>query len=409
MEELLNRFLSYIKIDTESDPQSKTTPSSQKQFDLAHKLVEELKDLGLKDAHVDENCYVMATLESNIDKEVPILGFIAHMDTTPDFSGANVNPQIIKNYDGKDIVLNKEQNIIMTVADFPALKEHKGKTLITTDGNSLLGADDKAGIAEIMRAMELFQQDPNLKHGTVKVAFTPDEEIGRGADLFDVKKFAADFAYTLDGGPLGELEYENFNAAGAEIIILGRNVHPGTAKNQMINSQHIAMEFNSLLPTVQRPEFTEKYEGFFHLISFKGEVEKTSLYYIVRDHDKTKFEQKKQLMLEVADFINKKYGRELIKVNLEDQYFNMREIVEKKMFIVDLAKKAMEELGIEPNIKAIRGGTDGSKLSFMGLPTPNIFDGGENFHGRFEFAVLESMQKAVDVIMKIIELNATQK
>lgn len=405
MEELLNRFLSYVKIDTESNPKSETTPSSHKQFKLANKLVEELKALGLKDASVDQNCYVMATLESNIDRKVPTIGFIAHMDTTPDFSGANVNPQIIKNYDGKDIVLNEKQNIIMSVADFPSLKEYKGQTLITTDGNTLLGADDKAGVAEIMRAIELFQQNPDLKHGTIKVAFTPDEEIGRGADLFDVKKFAADFAYTVDGGPLGELEYENFNAAGAQITITGRNVHPGTAKNQMINSQHIAMEYNSLLPTVQRPEFTEKYEGFFHLISFNGDVEKTTLYYIVRDHDKIKFEHKKQLMLQIADFINSKYQRDLIKVELNDQYFNMREIIEKKMFIVDLAKKAMEEVGIEPNIKAIRGGTDGSKLSFMGLPTPNIFDGGENFHGRFEFASLQTMQKTVDVIMKIIELN----
>lgn len=409
MENLLNRFLKYIKIDTESNPESETTPSSHKQFDLANILVEELKQLGLTDAYVDQKCYVMATLPSNISNKVPTIGFIAHMDSSPDFSGANVNPKIIENYDGKDIELNKEQKIFMTVEDFPDLSNYVGKTLITTDGNSLLGADDKAGIAEIMTALEVYKNNPELKHGTIKIAFTPDEEIGRGADFFDVKKFAADFAYTVDGGPLGELEYESFNAAAAQINVIGRNVHPGTAKNQMINSQLIAIEFNSLLPVFDKPEFTQELEGFYHLLSFNGDIEKTNLHYIVRDHDRQKFERRKKLLYEIADFLNKKYGRELVSIDLKDQYYNMREIIEKKMFIVDLAQKAMEELNIVPIIKAIRGGTDGSRLSFMGLPTPNIFGGGHNFHGRFEFIPLESMQKAVDVILKINELNSMQK
>ncbi len=405
MENLLNRFLSYVKIDTESNPASESTPSTQKQFNLAKKLVEELKSLGLSDADVDEKCYVMATLPANIDKKTSVIGFIAHMDTTPDFTGANVNPRIIENYEGNDIVLNEQSQIIMSVEDFPELKNYIGQTLITTDGTTLLGADDKAGVAEIMTMLEILHKNPDIKHGTIKVAFTPDEEIGRGADHFDVEKFAADFAYTLDGGPLGELEFENFNAAGATITITGRNVHPGTAKNQMINSQHLAMEFNSMLPVVERPEHTEKYEGFFHLLSFNGDVERTEMYYIVRDHNFEKFEQKKQLMLNIADFMNKKYGRQLVKVELKDQYFNMRKIIEQRMEIVDLAQKAMEEVGVEPNIKAIRGGTDGSKLSFMGLPTPNIFTGGHNFHGRFEYIPLQSMQKAVQVLLKIIELS----
>ena len=404
MENLLKRFLKYIKIDTESDPESQTTPSTQKQFKLANILVEELKSLGLTDASVDENCYVMATLPANTNKKTPTIGFIAHMDTSPDFSGANVNPQIIKNYNGNDIILNAEKNIILSTADFPELKNYVGKTLITTDGNSLLGADDKAGVAEIMTALEILQSSPQIKHGTIKVAFTPDEEIGRGADKFDVDKFGADFAYTLDGGPIGELEYENFNAAEAKITISGRSVHPGTAKNQMINSQHIAMEFNSLLPYTQRPEHTEKYEGFFHLISIIGEVEQTKLHYIIRDHDKKLFEEKKSLVYKIAEFINYRYGRKLANVEVNDQYYNMREKIEPVMHIIELAKKAMNEVGIVPNIKPIRGGTDGAKLSFMGLPTPNIFTGGHNFHGKFEFVPLESMQKAVEVVLKIVEL-----
>ncbi len=405
MENLLNRFLNYVKIDTESDPESNTVPSTQKQFDLAKILVEELKSFGLTDAYVDERCYIMATLPSNIIKKVPVIGFIAHMDTSPDFNGANVNPQIHKNYNGKDILLNAEQDITLSTTDFPQLKEYTGKTIITTDGTSLLGADDKAGVTEIMTALEFLHNNPEINHGTIKIGFTPDEEIGRGADYFNVEKFGADFAYTLDGGPVGELEYENFNAAEAKITISGRNVHPGTAKNQMINSQHIAMEFNSLLPITQRPEHTEKYEGFFHLISFKGEVEETKLHYIIRDHDKKLFESKKLLVYKIADFLNNKYSRNLVQVEVRDQYYNMREKIEPVMHVVELAEKAMKEVGVEPNIKAIRGGTDGARLSFMGLPTPNIFAGGHNFHGRFEFIPLESMQKAVDVVLKIIELS----
>lgn len=406
MNNLLQRFTKYIKIDTESDPNSETTPSTSKQFNLAKILVEELKNLGLQDANVDEKCYIMATLPSNIEQKVPTIGFIAHMDTSPDFSGKNVKPQIIKNYNGEDITLNENPKIILSTSDFPELKNYLGKTLITTDGTTLLGADDKAGIAEIMSALEFLKNNPEIKHGTIKVGFTPDEEIGRGADYFGVKKFNADFAYTIDGGPIGELEYENFNAAGAKITVLGRNVHPGTAKNQMINAQHIAMEFNSLLPSNQRPEHTEKYEGFFHLISFIGDVERTELQYIIRDHDKKLFEKKKKLMLQVADFLNNKYQREIIHTEIKDQYFNMKEKIEPVMHIVELVKKAMEQVDVNPNIKAIRGGTDGARLSFMGLPTPNIFGGGHNFHGRFEFIPLESMQKAVEVIVKIIELNA---
>ena len=410
MKNLLERFLKYVKIDTESDPNdckdTQVSPSTKKQFDLANLLVEELVEMGVKDAKVDEKCYVTASIPSNIEKNVPVIGFIAHLDTSPDFSGKNVNPQIFENYDGKDIVLNKEQKIILSTLDFPDLKDYVGKTLITTDGTTLLGADDKAGVAEIMEAVDYLMKNQKIKHGTIKIGFTPDEEIGRGADFFDVESFAADFAYTLDGGPLGELEYENFNAAGAEITVTGRNVHPGTAKNTMINSQHIAMEFNSLLPTFDRPEHTEKYEGFFHLLSINGEVEETKMYYIIRDHDREIFENRKQIILDSAEFLNTKYGRELVKVEMKDQYYNMREKIEPVMHIVDLAKKAMEELDIKPNVKAIRGGTDGAKLSFMGLPTPNIFAGGHNFHGRFEFVPLESMQKAVDVILKIIEISA---
>lgn len=408
MQNLLSRFLKYVKVDTESDPNSTSTPSTGKQFDLAKILVNELIELGLTDAHVDEKCYIMATLPSNIEHTVPTIGFIAHMDTSPDFSGKDVNPKIIENYNGADITLNSDQNIILSTTDFPALKDYIGKTLITTDGTTLLGADDKAGIAEIMTALEYFKNHQEIKHGTIKIGFTPDEEIGRGADYFDVEKFGADFAYTIDGGPIGELEFENFNAAGAKVIVTGRSVHPGTAKNQMINSQHIAMEFNALLPVTQRPEHTDKYEGFFHLMTFIGDVEKTELQYIIRDHDKKLFEQKKKIIRQAADFINNKYGRELVEVNLKDQYYNMREKIEPVMHIVDLARKALEEVDVKPNIKAIRGGTDGARLSFMGLPTPNIFGGGHNFHGKFEFIPLESMQKAVDVIVKIIELNAKQ-
>ncbi len=406
MDTLLERFLSYVKIDTQSDPDSQSTPSTEKQFRLANLLVNELKSMGLEDAYVDEHCYVYATLPANVNKQLPVIGFIAHLDTSPDFNGSGVNPQIHENYDGKDIVLNAKENIVLSPEDFPELKQYIGKTLITTDGTTLLGADDKAGIAAIMQAVEFLIKNPDIKHGTIKIAFTPDEEIGRGTVHFNLEQFNADFAYTVDGGALGELEFENFNAAEAKITFNGRNVHPGTAKNQMINSMHIAKEFDAMLPPQERPEHTEGYEGFYHLISFKGDVEQTKLHYIIRDHDKEKFEQRKKLMQSIANFLNEKYQRQVVDLQLKDQYYNMREKIEPVMHIIDLAKQAMIEAGVVPKIKPIRGGTDGAMLSFKGLPTPNLFTGGHNFHGRYEFIPLESMQKAVEVIVKIIELNA---
>jgi len=403
---LLDRFLRYIKIDTESDPESESCPSTEKQFNLAKLLVEEIKSMGLEDISLDDNAYIMATLPSNTDNKIPTIGFVAHMDTSPDFSGKNVNPQIRKNYQGGDIVLNAEKNIILKPTDFPELNKYIGQDIITTDGNSLLGADDKAGVASIMGAMQYLKNHPEIKHGKIRIGFTPDEEVGRGADKFDVAKFNAEYAYTIDGGEIGELEFENFNAALAKVKILGRNVHPGTAKNQMINSMHIAMEYNALLPVNQRPEFTEGYEGFIHLISMNGEVEESNLMYIVRDHDMQKFEAEKKVMQDASNYINQKYGEGTLELELTDQYFNMREKIEPVMHIVDLAEKAMIELGIKPKIQPIRGGTDGSKLSFMGLPTPNIFAGGHNFHGKFEFIPIPSLQKAMEVIVKIAELSA---
>ncbi len=406
MENLLNRFLRYAKIDTQSDENSQTTPSTEKQWKLAKILVEELKELGLSDAFVDDHCYVYATLKSNITDghKVPTIGFIAHIDTSPDFTAEGVNPQIVKNYDGGDIVLNKEKNIVLSPKDFPELKNYIGQTLITTDGTTLLGADDKAGVAEIITAIEYLVNHPEIKHGTIRVAFTPDEEIGRGTKHFDVKGFGANFAYTLDGGEIGELQFENFNAAEAKLTIHGRNVHPGTAKNQMINSQHVAMELVSMLPVSERPEYTEGYEGFFHLISFTGSVEETHLHFIIRDHDRKKFEHKKAIMQHTVDFLNEKYRRELIDLDMHDQYYNMREKIEPVMYIVELAKQAMIQADIVPIIRPVRGGTDGAMLSYMGLPTPNIFTGGHNFHGRFEFIPLESMQKAVETVVGIILL-----
>jgi tripeptide aminopeptidase len=401
MEKVIDKFIRYVKIDTQSSEESTTMPSTEKQLTLANMLMEELKAMGLEDASVDNNGYVMATLKSNTDKNVPVVGFIAHMDTAPDASDENVKPQFVENYQGQDISLGN--TAMLSPADFPELLYYKGQTLITTDGTTLLGADDKAGIAEIMTAVEYLLNHPDIKHGTVKVGFTPDEEIGRGADEFDVKKFGADFAYTLDGGRIGELEYENFNAAGLTVIVTGRNVHPGTAKNQMINSIIIAMEYNSLLPADQRPEHTEGYEGFFHLMDFRGSVDKTILKYIVRDHDKNKFEQKKRVAQEAADFLNKKYGKEVVSVELTDQYFNMKENIEPVKYIVDIAEKAMIEADVEPIIKPIRGGTDGSRLSFMGLPTPNIFAGGHNFHGIHEYIPAQSMEKAVEVIVNVVK------
>jgi len=404
MEKLVDRFLKYVKIDTKSDPNSDTYPSSEKQFNLAKELVKELQEFGLKDAAVDENGYVMATLPSNIDKDIPTIGFIAHMDTSPDMTAENVNPQIVKEYDGGDIILNKKKNIVLSPKDFPELKNYVGDDLITTDGTTLLGADDKAGVAEIMTAIEYLVSNPDVKHGSIKVGFTPDEEIGRGADKFDVKKFGADFAYTVDGGEIGELEYENFNAAYAKIRFNGRNVHPGSAKNKMINSTLIAMEFNSMLPPNEVPEHTEGYEGFYHLHDIRGNVEETTLEYIIRDHDREKFEERKRKIERIVDYLNNNIGKGTVELEMKDQYYNMKEKIKPVIHIVETAKKAMEEVGVKPLIKAIRGGTDGSRLSYMELPCPNLFTGGHNFHGKFEYIPIESMKKSVEVILKIIEL-----
>jgi tripeptide aminopeptidase len=403
-QKILERFFKYIKIDTQSNEESTTCPSTDKQFNLAKLLFEELNALGLSDVSLDENGYIMATLPSNINKKVPTLGFIAHMDTAPDFSGENVNPQIIKNYDGGDIVINKEKNLVLTPGLFPELKEYKGQTIITTDGNTLLGADDKAGITEIMTAIEHLIKNPKIKHGTIKIGFTPDEEIGRGVDKFDVKKFNADYAYTMDGGGVGELEYENFNAAKLTVKIQGRNVHPGYAKDKMLNANLIAIEYNAMLPVNMRPEFTQGYDGFFHITKMNGTIENATLTYIVRDHDREKFEQKKKMAIEIEKFLNQRYGEGVVKAELVDQYFNMKEKVEPVFHIVQTAKKAMELLGIEPIVVPIRGGTDGARLSYMGLPCPNIFAGGLNFHGKYEYIPLESMRKATEVIVKIVEL-----
>jgi len=405
---LLEKFYKYISIDTQADPTSSTFPSTKKQFDLANVLAEELKELGLEDAHIDENCYVMATLPSNIDKDVPVIGFLAHVDTAPDMSGKDIKPQIVEDYDGEDILLNKEKDMYLKVADFPELKKYVGQTIITTDGTTLLGADDKAGIAEIMTAIEHLVNNPDIRHGTIKIGFTPDEEIGKGVDHFDVKKFGAQYAYTLDGGEVGELEFENFNAAYARVKVQGRNVHPGMAKYKMINSMIVGSEFNDMLPVFDRPEYTDHYEGFFHLIRFEGTVEESSLHYIIRDHDRKLFEDRKKLIEDVAAFMNKKHGEGTITIELKDQYYNMREKVEPVYHIVEIAEQAMKDLGIKPNIKPIRGGTDGSRLSYMGLPCPNIFAGGHNFHGKYEFIPLESMEKSTRVILKVIELYANK-
>ncbi|MGV6828166.1 MAG: peptidase T [Flavobacteriales bacterium] len=403
---LINRFISYVTVDTESDPNSNTTPSSKKQWNLANALVKELKEIGLNDVSIDDNAYIMATLPSNIEKEVPTIGFIAHFDTSPDFTAANVKPQVIENYDGKDIVLNKEENIILSPSYFEDLLMYKGQTLITTDGTTLLGADDKAGVAEIISAMEYLIQHPEIKHGTIRIGFTPDEEIGRGAHKFDVKKFGADWAYTMDGSQVGELEYENFNAAGAVVTIKGKIVHPGYAKGKMINSQYIATQFINSLPKMEVPEHTSGREGFFHLYSIDGKVEETKLQYIIRDHNRGHFEARKKMITQLADELNSQFEKEIIDVAIKDQYFNMREKIEPVMHIVDIAEKAMKQANIKPLIKPIRGGTDGSQLSFMGLPCPNIFAGGHNFHGRYEYVPAESMQKAIEVIVNIAKLVA---
>ncbi|MBT8305766.1 MAG: peptidase T [Maribacter sp.] len=405
MQQVLDRFLSYVKIDTQSDPNSETTPSTEKQWNLATELAYELERIGLTDVTIDDNAYVMATLPSNIDKEVPTIGFISHIDTTPDFSGTDVNPQIIEDYDGKDIVLNKEQNIVLSPDYFEDLLQYKGQKLVTTDGTTLLGADDKAGIAEIMTAMEYLVQHPEIKHGTIRVGFTPDEEIGRGAHKFDVEKFGADWAYTMDGSQIGELEYENFNAASAKVTIKGKSVHPGHAKGKMVNAVSIATEFMGILPPEETPQHTAGREGFFHIHQMRGETEHAEFEMIIRDHDKEHFEKRKELVRKIAIKLNSDHG-DCIQLEIKDQYFNMREKVEPVYHIVELAKEAMEALGITPIIKPIRGGTDGSQLSYMGLPCPNIFAGGHNFHGKYEYVPVESMQKAVEVIIKICELTA---
>lgn len=412
MQHIIDRFIGYVTVDTESDPESNTTPSTAKQWDLANKLVEELKQIGLTDASIDDKSYVMATLPSNLDYEVPTIGFVSHFDTTPDFTGKDVKPQIIKNYDGGDIVLNEEKNIILSPSYFKDLLLYKGQTLITTDGTTLLGADDKAGITEIMTAMEFLVQNPQIKHGTLKVCFTPDEEIGRGADHFDVEKFGADWAYTMDGSQIGELEYENFNAAGVKIRFKGKSVHPGYAKGKMINSMLLANKFINKLPKDETPETTKNYEGFYHVTNIQGSIEDTLVQLIIRDHNRKKFEKRKEYVEEVVTKINKKhkkqFGEDIAVLEIKDQYYNMREKVEPVMHIVKLAEQAMKELNIKPLIKPIRGGTDGSRLSFMGLPCPNIFAGGHNFHGKYEYVPVESMQKAIEVIVKIAELNAIQ-
>lgn len=403
---LINRFISYITIDTQSDSESDTTPSTEKQWNLANKLVEELNSIGMSDVTIDENAYVMATLPSNIDKEVPVIGFVSHFDTSPDFTGANVKPQIIENYNGEDIVLNEKENIILSPSYFEDLLQYKGQTLITTDGTTLLGADDKAGICEIVSAMEYLIQHPEIKHGKIRICFTPDEEIGRGAQKFDVEKFGADWAYTIDGSQIGELEYENFNAAKAIVTIKGISVHPGYAKGKMINSMYIATDFINSLPRLETPEHTEGREGFFHLSSIQGEVDKTVLEYIIRDHDSEKFEARKGFFNNLTTELNSQYANDCITLEIKDQYYNMREKIEPVMHIVDSAEEAMIAAGITPIIKPIRGGTDGSQLSYKGLPCPNIFAGGHNFHGPYEYIPVESMQKAVEVIVNIAKLQA---
>lgn len=400
---IYDRFLKYIKTDTQSDENSESFPSTTSQLEFAKILAEELKQIGLQEVDMDQYGYVTATIQANTTDNIPVIGFIAHMDTSPDMPGEVTRPKIIENYSGEEIILNKELNITLSPVDFPELLEYKGQTILTTDGTTLLGADDKAGIAEIMTAMEYLVKHPEIKHGTIRIGYTPDEEIGKGVDFFDVKKFNADFAYTLDGGGIGELEYENFNAAMAKLTVQGRNIHPGYAKDKMINALLVAMELNALLPVNERPEFTSGYEGFFHLIKMEGSVEKCSFQYIIRDHDKAHFERRKIQMQNCVDFINKKYVENTVMLDLKDQYYNMKEQVVPVFHIVETAKQAMEELGIVPKVVPIRGGTDGARLSYMGLPCPNIFAGGHNFHGKYEFVPLESMEKAALVILKIIE------
>lgn len=405
MDNVTSRLLKYVKVNTVSDPKSETLPSTQIQFDLAKILVEDLKEIGVKDASLDENCYVMGSIPGNA-KNAPAIGLIAHMDTSPEFSGENVKPQIIEDYDGNDIVLNKDLNIVMKVSDFPYLADFKGHTLITTDGTTLLGADNKAGIAEILEVAKYFIDNPDVKHGDIKICFTPDEEVGRGTEKFDLEKFGADFAYTLDGSFEGEIEYENFNAASAVVKIHGTNIHPGSAKHKMKNSLLIAMEFNALLPVFDVPQYTEGYEGFYHLDEAGGTVELTTLEYIIRDHDMEKFTARKEFMTKAAAFINEKYGEGTAEIEIKDSYFNMREHILPVMHIVDSAVAAMEKTGVKPIVKAIRGGTDGAALSYKGLPTPNIFTGGFNYHGRYEAVSVQSMNKAIATVIEILKSYA---
>ena len=407
MEKILDRFLRYVSVDTQSDENSESQPSAAKELDLLRMLRDELNALGVE-ATLDEYGYVMGSIPSNMDKDVPAIGFIAHVDTAPDASGKDVRPQIIPDYDGGPVDLKGVPGLQLRPEEFPEMRRYVGKTLITTDGTTLLGADDKAGIAEIMHAVEYIVSHPEFRHGDIKIGFTPDEEIGRGVVKFDVEKFGAEYAYTMDGGEIGELEYENFNAASAKVRIQGRNVHPGSAKDKMKNAILIGQELNALLPAAQRPEHTEGYEGFFHLISFKGTVEEAESAYIIRDHDREKFEQKKREIVRCADFINGKYGEGTVAVEVRDQYYNMRGQVEPHYHIIEKAMKAIEMAGIEPVVKPIRGGTDGANLSFKGLPCPNLFAGGLNFHGKMEFIPLESMEKASEVILNIIRLFAAE-
>lgn len=402
-----DRFIKYAKFDTESDTETGITPSTPGQMVLAREIEKELREMGLEDITLDDNAYLMATLPANTDKKIPAIGFIAHLDTSPDLTGKDVNPRIVKNYDGNDILLNKDTNVVLSPADFPEMLDYKGQDLIVTDGNTLLGADDKAGIAEIITAIKYLQDHPEIKHGKIRIGFNPDEEIGLGAHKFDVEKFGCEWAYTMDGGPIGELEYENFNAAGVKINIQGRSVHPGYAKDKMTNALVVANKLISLLPAGERPEHTTKYEGFFHLTNVSGTVDSATVGYIIRDHDRDLFEGRKRLMLETVDFINKLHPKSTT-VEIKDQYYNMREKVEPVKHIVDMAFEAMEAVGVTPVVKPIRGGTDGAQLSFKGLPCPNIFAGGHNFHGRYEFVPVQSMEKAVEVIVKLAEIVASK-
>lgn len=403
MSKVIEKFLNYVKIDTQSDENSTACPTTAKQHNLAKLLVKELEAMGADEITYDkEHCYVYATVPATKGCENrPVLGFIAHMDTAPAVTGENVKPRIIENYDGKDIVLNEEKNIVMKVSDFPELVEYTGKRLIVTDGTTLLGADDKAGIAEIMTMAEQLLSHKEIPHGKIRIGFTPDEEVGAGADHFDVKLFGADYAYTVDGGKLGELEYENFNAAGAKVTFHGRSVHPGDAKNKMVNALLLAMEFQNMLPVFENPMYTEKYEGFYHLDLLSGSVEKAQAEYIIRDHDKDKFEQKKETFLRIGAYLNEKYGKDTVQIDMKDSYYNMREIIEQHMQLIENAKAAMEETGVNPIVVPIRGGTDGARLSYMGLPCPNLCTGGHNFHGRFEYICADSMEKIVEILLKL--------